>query len=244
MERKRIIRILALVAAILLIPTLVTCGVLAYLYRGQIRQNRYMVGQTAYMEQKDALQNRLITQSRDSMGRLISTIRVIEIDRGAVRTLADVQGSFINRNLAALANDQKEMRRMIRTLKTATTIHVEAKGDFMAVMQDTVILTEGNRFAKDSTVLRYDSVKVFAKAFRYTEPSGWFDIRGIVSNDTVQITPVWRDRMDIATFRQPRQKKYWIDPPFLRKRQTVVRYKSQNPYSSLKDFQQVITENP
>jgi hypothetical protein len=193
----------------------------------------------AYLEQKNSLQNNLIRQTRDSIGRLVSTLKVVELDRNTVRDLSQVQGSFINRQLLAIAKDQKDLQRIVKTMKGATQITVQAKGDFMAVMQDTVIISESRLL--DSALLRYDTIKVFAKTFHYRDSGGWFELHGIVTNDTVQFSPTYTDRLNLVTFRERLPKRFFFD--WFRRRQTVVRYKSENPYSSLKEFQQVIVND-
>ena len=223
-----------LLIVILLLLLVIGWGV--KLYYGQLAQNRFTVRQAVNLENDNALQSQLIRQKADSMGRLISTIRVTELERNTVRDLSEAQGSFINRQLLRISADQRDLKRIAKNLKGATSITVEAKGDFMAVMQDTVILRM-RKFQTDSTVVKYDTVRVFAKSFNFREKNGWFELRGTVTNDSVQFQPVFRDKMDIITYRERKEKRYFFD--FFRAKQTVVRYKSENPYSTLKDFQQI-----
>lgn len=228
-----------ILAAIILL-LLVVAGWAVWKHRQDVaqweREKAYAVRQASWMERKNSLQNTLIRTTSDSIGRLISTISVIEVDRNTVRALSQTQGSFINDQLRQISKDQRELKKIARTMKGATTIHVEAKGDFLAVMQDTVILTEGRKYRGDS--VRYDSARVFAKTFNYKDKSGFFEIKGTVSNDTMYFSPVFRDKINFVSYRQKIPKRYFFD--WFRPKQTVINYKSENPHSTLLNFQQVI----
>jgi hypothetical protein len=147
----------------------------------------------------------------DELGREHAKAYVLEVTNNGLNALIDSKDQYILNIL-----NQNDIKK--KNLLSATHLETVTKKTFTIPLKPNPS----------------DSIP-FRKQIEYSDP--WFSISGLVTSDSVTITPAFLNTQDIIFHRERRKKKYLFD--WIRPKVLTAEVINHNPYSSTKSLKVV-----
>jgi flagellar basal body-associated protein FliL len=220
-----------MILIILMLVFAVGAVVMVFLYQGQRDQSDFM--SAAYKKTKGQLTglSKQLEIKTNKLGQEKAKTVVLETNNKELHEILKADNS---EDRAFMMRTLKEFGIKIKDIKNVTNLKVESSGQFIAVTRDSITET----IRKGLRGYPLDTVKSTVKVFHYRDTLGWFDMNGVITADSIRVTPTFYNDFDVAIHSEKIPKRYFLDlfPP----KHTVAEVVNRNPYTKTKDLRTIV----